>query len=133
MKIRLGAKELVELGRTRCKRGEILRRGYTKKDGTYVKPGCVPDKGAPGKTPAAKRILPKPVPGELGRWTKAMPASERHSALRKVVDRRGCAKVIWSLTRLANLTTDRPTKTKARSDAGWLHDQGFCKLKTKKD
>lgn len=132
LKINMGAKELIELGRRRCGPGKILRSGFTRKDGTFVKPACVPDKGAPGKTPASKRILPKPVPGELGRWTKNIPASSRHSALKKVVERRGCKKVIWSLTRLANLTTDPPTKTKARSDARWLHDQNFCRLKTKK-
>ena len=50
-RIQLGARELVELGRS-CGPGRILRSGFTRRDGTYVKPSCVKDQGAPGRTPA---------------------------------------------------------------------------------
>lgn len=129
--IRMGAEELVELGRA-CGRGKILRSPYRRKDGTYVKAACVPDKGAPGKTPASKRVLPEPVAGDLGVWKRDMPAGKRHESLRKVVERRGCRKVIGSLTLLRNLTADRGTKAVAKADAQWLHDQNFCRLKSKK-
>lgn len=130
-KVSLGASELVELGR-KCARGKILRSGFTRSDGTYVAPACVPDKGAPGKTPAYKRVLPTPEPGSLGKWSKRMPDAARHAELKKTVDRRGCRAVIGSLTLLRNLTADRPTKAAAKADAAWVRKQGFCKLKTKR-
>lgn len=129
-RIRMGAEELVELGRA-CGRGKILRAAYRRSDGTYVKAACVPDKGAPGKTPASKRVLPEPVAGDLGVWKKDMAASKRHDSLRKVVERRGCRKVIGSLTLLRNLSSDRGTKMAAKADWKWLRGQGFCKLKSK--
>lgn len=129
MKIRMGAKQLVELGR-KCKRGEILREGFTKRDGTYVKPTCVPDTGAPGKTPVSKRFA-KFGPNYLPGWHKDLAASTRHEALRRQTAREGCVTVIRRLTQLRNVTTDRPTEAKAKADAKWLHGQNFCKLKTK--
>lgn len=126
------AEELIELGRAKCKSGEIRRRGYTTKHGVRVPSTCVPDKGAPGKTPASKRVLPKPVPGDIGAWKKAMPASKRHSALKEAVERRGCRKVIGGLTLLRNLSSDAGTKSAAKQDAKWLHAQKFCELKSKK-
>lgn len=130
-RIRMGAEELVELGR-HCGKGKIRRSGYTRKDGTYIKSACVSDKGAPGKTPSAKRVLPVPTPGDLGVWTKRMPISRRHEELKKTVERRGCRKVIGSLTLLRNLSSDPGTKRTAKADARWVHNQNFCKLKGKK-
>lgn len=130
---------LIELGR--CKPGQILRAGYRRagyrrSDGTRVgparvAPSCVPDKGAPGKTPASRRVLPEPEKGALGRWKKDMAASERRRSLKTVVERRGCRAVIGSLTLLRNLTADPGTKRAAKADAKWLHDQNFCRLKSK--
>jgi hypothetical protein len=131
-RIRMGAEELVELGRAKCGRGKIRRSGYRRSDGTYVKPTCVPDKGAPGKTSAAKRVLPEPVPGDIGPWKRDMTDGRRHVALERAVERRGCRKVIGGLTLLRNLTADSGTKRTAKADAKWLHDQNFCKLKGKK-
>jgi hypothetical protein len=76
-------------------------------------------------------VLPEPVAGDLGPWKKTMSPEKRHQSLKKVVERRGCRKVIGSLTLLRNLTADGGTKKAAKSDAKWLHDQNFCKLKSK--
>jgi hypothetical protein len=129
-RIKMGAEELVELGRT-CGRGKILRSGYRRGDGVYVRPSCVKDQGATGKTPASKRVLPKPKHGSLGAWKKNMTDQKRHASLKKVVERRGCQRVIGSLTLLRNLSADPGTKATAKADAKWLHNQGFCKLKGK--
>lgn len=129
MKIRMGAKQLVELGR-KCPAGKILRKAFTRRDGTHVAASCVPDKGAPGKTPAAKRFA-KFGPGYLPGWGKDKSEGERHAALRRQTAREGCVTVIRRLTQLRNVTTDRPTEMRAKADAKWLHGQNFCKLKTK--
>lgn len=131
IRIRMGAEELIELGRSRCGKGEIVRSGFRKSNGTYVKPTCVPDSGSPGKTPISKRVLPVPKTGSLGVWKKEMPVSRRHEELKKTVARRGCRQVIGSLTLLRNLSADPGTKTAAKADAKWVHKQGFCKLKGK--
>lgn len=39
-----------------CPSGEVTRHAYTTKRGSYVKSACIPDVGAPGKTPKSKRI-----------------------------------------------------------------------------
>lgn len=97
VKITMGAKALVELGR----KGTSPRRWA--KFGPHYLPGWGKD-----KSPAA-----------------------RHAALRRQVKREGCRTVIQKLTQLRNVTADKPTELRARVDAGWLHNQGFCKLKTK--
>lgn len=130
-KVSLGASELIELGRARCGRGEILVRGYTRRDGIQVASFCTRDMGAPGRTPASKRVLPKPVPGSMGVWKKTMPVAARHKELKKAVERRGCRQVIGSLTLLRNLTADTETSRTAKADAKWVHNQNFCKLKSK--
>ena len=125
------AEFLIEMGRARCPKGKILRAGYRRKDGVRVMPACVPDKGARGKTPASKRFLPSLGPRPLGGWKETQSASERHSHLKKAVESKGCLRVTKNLVVLANVTTDRPTEKKLRADQKWLHNQGFCKLKTK--
>lgn len=128
------ADELLELGRRRrrrCPPGKILRKGFTTRRGVTVRPACVPDTGAPGKTPAARRILPKPEPGEFRGWAKNQPPKTRRRAVREIVDREGCAAAIRKLTLLRNLSADPGTKRAAKQDADWVREQGFCVLVTK--
>lgn len=132
MKIQMGARELVELGRG-CGPGQIMRRGFTRKDGAYVPPGCVKDQGERGRTPAAKRILPQPKAGMLKGWEARKSSEQRHEALRKAVKVEGCRNVInrLSLERGFTKTTSPKTAATAKKDWQWLRKQGFCKLKTK--
>lgn len=133
------AEDLIELGRKRCPKGEILRKGYRRKgytrngtrvEPTYVPPACVPDKGAPGKGP---KTLPKPEKGSLKGWHADEAASKRRRALRKWVRKTNCRETIRKLTLLRNISTDRETDRAAKSDAEWLHKQDWCRLKTKND
>lgn len=132
LKIQMGARELVELGRG-CGPGQIMRRGFTRKDGAYVPPGCVKDQGAPGRTPASKRVLPAPKPGTLKGWKASDSADKRHAALKKAVKAESCRVVINRLTLEHNFTyrTSPRTARTAAGDAQWLHNRNFCKLKTK--
>jgi hypothetical protein len=70
--------------------------------------------------------------GYLPGWSKKASPERRHSAVRRVTEREGCRVAIRRLIQLANVTTDKPTKVKARADYKWLRKQGFCKLKSKK-
>lgn len=132
IRVQLGARELVELGRS-CGPGQILRKGYTRKDGTRVAPGCVQDQGAPGKTPAYKRTLPQPKAGMLKGWAAKKSPAQRHEALKKAVKVEGCRSVIsrLNLERGLTKTTSPSTASTAKKDWQWLRKQGFCKLKTK--
>jgi hypothetical protein len=133
VRIQIGAKELIELGRRQCPKGKILRKGYTTKRGVRVGPACVKDVGAPGKAPASKRWLPELGPRPLGRWSKRLPASVRHASLVQKTAERGCLRVLRDLNALANVTRDQTTKQLMRQDYRWLRAQGVCHLKTKKD
>ena len=42
-------------GNRRCPKGQIWRTGYTRKDGTRVKGGCIKDRGRRGKTARGAR------------------------------------------------------------------------------
>jgi hypothetical protein len=124
------SEELIELGRNRCGRGKILRKGFTTKSGAKVKAACVKDTGAPGKS---KRVLPVPEPGFLRGWRKDLAPRERHGILRRLNAEEGCASAIRRLNLLANYTrrTSPETYRKARADMAWLRGQSFCRLKTK--
>jgi len=84
-----------------------------------------------GRGASSPRRWAKFGPNYLPGWSKQKSAPARHAALRRQVKREGCRTVIQKLTQLRNVTTDKPTEIRARVDAGWLHNQGFCKLKTK--
>lgn len=120
------------LGR-KCPSGKILRSGYTTKRGVRVRPSCVVDTGAPGKTPPSKRVLPKPEPGALRPWAKDLPLRKRRQAAATVSRRDGCVTAIRKLTLLRNLTADKATERAAKADADWLRRQDFCKLKSRKE
>lgn len=135
------ARELIELGRAKsCPRGKIWRKGYTRKGGTRVKGACVEDTGKPGKTPKSKRVLPSPKEDALkcGRkdWSHDKSKSERMNILECLVKKRQkpCRTVIRNLNLLANYTkkTSPETHRKARADMKSLHEESWCKLKTKK-
>ena len=123
---------------SRCPRGKIFRKAFTRKaftrsDGTRVKasrtPGkCIIDRGKPGKGP---KILPTPRKGSLEGWKKDMPRKERHALLKRLTKKENCRSVIGRLTLLRNISDDPGTDRVAEADAKWLHDQPFCKLKTK--
>lgn len=133
IRIKMGASDLIEMGRSKCGPGKIRRAAYTTKYGTRIAAKCVRDTGKPGKTPASKRVLPVPEPGFLHGWTHNMPESRRHSIIKEVVASEGCVSAIRRLNLLANYTakTSPSTHSKARADMAWVRDQNFCHLKSK--
>lgn len=99
----------------------VKRKGYRRKDGTYVHPTTylTKDKGATGKTPKAEQWYePKKHTG----WRKAQSPSVRRRKILNATDKRlslhsryvQAGRMAQSL---ANVSTDRATKEKARADA----------------
>jgi hypothetical protein len=82
-----------------CKRGMILRRAYTRKNGVRVKSACIKDLGKPGKG----SVLIGPLKsGELKKYgySLKLAASRRHSALKKSVKAYGRGTLIKKLNAL---------------------------------
>jgi hypothetical protein len=137
MRVKLGASELVELGR-KCKAGQTVRKGYRRKgymkaDGTRVAPKTVGPACVPGSTaPPSKRWLPDLGPNPIGFWTKDKSERARHEALRQKVQSAGCYRVRKDLNALRNVQRDGETKAKMTEDFNWLKKQGFCQLKSDK-
>lgn len=104
----------------RVHRKAYKRKSYVRKDGVRVSRAKVPkttfkikDRGKKGRTPKAKRFFEPRV--KTG-WKKGMPASER----RRLVLSAHKGDVLASgrsSQALANVTTDRETKSAARADA----------------
>lgn len=109
-----------------CGRGKIVRSAYYRKDGTFVRATCVPDKGLPGKTPTKRKVLPKPTAGNLGQYgyhnIKSLTLDERHTALTKAVKRSSYATVIRRLNLLANLNknSDPVLYKRLQLDMNWI-------------
>ncbi len=113
----------------KCSRGKIRRKAYTRKDGTYVKSTCVPDKGKPGKTPARKKVLPVPVKGNLTKFgyfdVKNTTAKVRRAALLKAVKAAGYATIVRRVNLVANYNklSDPKVHRIMRSDMAWMHNK----------
>jgi hypothetical protein len=111
-----------------CPKGMILRSAYIRKNGTFVKATCVPDKGKKGKTPISKKVLPIPIPGNLGKYgyynIKKTLAKYRREALKKGVIAEGYATIIRRLNLLANYNKNSNPElyTKMKSDIKWIQE-----------
>jgi hypothetical protein len=107
-----------------CDDGKIRRRSYTRRDGVYVRSACVKDMGLPGKTPAAKRVLPKLTPGRLSRYgyVSTKSATHRRAALRKAVNAEGYATIIRRLVAVSNYNSRSAPEAHRvmRSDIEWM-------------
>lgn len=108
---------------SKCSVGEILRKAYTRKDGTRVKSTCIKDVGKKGKS---SKVLPTPVKGSLGQYgyknVKNTPVKTRHDALEKGVKDVGYATIIRRVNLIANYNknTNPAVYDILRKDIGWM-------------
>jgi len=109
-----------------CKPGQIRRKSYTKKDGTYVPSTCIADKGRPGK---GRKILPKPTKGALSQFgyhnIKHMNKSQRREALQQAIDEKGFREVIGHLVLVTNYNkrSDPEAYKRMKDDQEWVSKQ----------
>jgi hypothetical protein len=120
----------------RCKKGLILRKGYTRTTRSgkriRVKPTCVKDTGKRGRTKETEKVLPKLRPGKLSKfgYTLDKRADLRRRALMKAsksprTKKPSKAKMLKTLRRvnvLKNYTkTSQPSNYKKyHADSKWL-------------
>ena len=112
-----------------CPEGQIRRKAYTRKDGTFVKSTCVKDRGLPGKTPLKRRSLPIPVKGALGKYgysniAKTL-ARDRREALLKGVKDTDYATIIRRINLIANYNKNSNPEVfkRIKSDITWMQKQ----------
>ncbi len=100
---------------TKCKKDEILKSGYTRKDGIKVKPTCIKDKGNPGKGPKLF-TLEKDVLSQYGYSGVAdLTERQRHIALNKALRDNG-ANQLAIYRRLVALSVLHKNTSKKLSD-----------------
>lgn len=101
-----------------CPGGKIRRKGsvvkgYTRKDGVYVKGSkrsstCIPDKGVKGKTSKSSKVLPKLKKGGLAKYglkdLEDMTVADRMKGYERAVKKEGYASIVRRLNVLANYT-----------------------------
>ena len=114
---------------SKCPEGQIRRKAYTRKDGTFVKSTCVKDRGLPGKTPLKRRSLPIPVKGALGKYgysniAKTL-ARDRREALLKGVKDTDYATIIRRINLIANYNKNSNPQVfkRIKSDITWMQKQ----------
>jgi len=99
----------------------IIRKGYYRRNGVYVKPARIRNRGLPGKGPY---ILPKPRKGGLrkyGYFTN-LPATYRHAALMKAIRANGYVTIMRRLVLISNYNKRSTPKIHRimRSDINWM-------------
>ena len=106
----------------KCKKGEILRKGYKTKKGTKVKASCIKDQGLPGKGP---KVLPELKKGTLGLYSTKKTDLSRHRALLKAARNTSKNTVIRKLNAVSILTKNTSPKSskKVRKDMHYLQSK----------
>ncbi len=97
-------------GGIKCKKNEILIRAYKKKSGVRVKPHCTPDKGAKGRTPLKKRVLPELKKDEFTKYgySTKLSASKRLSKLKRAIKDLSYASVLKRIVVLRSYNKRNP-------------------------
>ncbi len=97
-------------GGVKCKKNEILIRSYQKKSGIRVKSHCTPDKGAKGRTPSKKRVLPKLKNDEFAKYgySTKLTSSKRLSKLKRAVKELSYASVLKRIVVLRSYNKRNP-------------------------
>ena len=107
-----------------CKKGEIIRKSYTKKNGTKVKATCIKDIGAPGKGLELIGPLKKGTLRKFGYSTKES-IIKRHNSLLKAVKGLSFSSVIHKLNAVKVLTkkSNPVASQKFSDDMKWLQSK----------
>jgi Family of unknown function (DUF5771) len=115
-------------GRGTCPPGQIMRKGYRRrKSGTYVKPSCIKDRGAPGKGPKLFNVTHPGILTNMGYHTYES-MGLRHSAIERAVKKSGYAEIFKALNnlRLWNKRVNPELSFKASRDINYLRND-LCK------
>ena len=112
---------------SKCPKGQILKKGYTTKKGTKVKPTCIEDKGKPGKGPVLFKI-PKEDEGLLGDYGYELKISheKRIKAIKKSIKANNSLKVLRYLNAIRTLNKSNERYfNKLDKDVKWVQNNYF--------
>lgn len=98
----------------KCPKGKIIRKAYTRSDGTKVKAVCIKDKGVVGKTIKKYKVINNLKEGKLKKYgySTKKDASKRLKALVKSMNAVGYDKTVERLTALRVLSRREPALKK---------------------
>ena len=106
-----------------CPKGKIMRKGYHREDGTYVKQSCIKDRGAPGK---GNKLFDVTHPGILTSmgYSTFKPVTARHVAIERAVKKDGYAEIFRALNNLRvwNKRINPALADKATNDINYLRN-----------
>jgi hypothetical protein len=117
-----------------CKKGEILKDGFVRKNGTKVEATCIKNRGAPGKGPESIKLNTNHYLSESGyENVKELSEKDRHIALEKAIKHKGHLTVIRSLIARANLNIrqDPVVYEIFKADQEWVSKK-YAKVANKK-
>ena len=114
-------------GQGSCHSGQIMRKGYRRKDGTYIKPSCIKDRGAPGKGPKLFDVTHPGILTSMGYHTFGS-MGMRHAAIERAVKKSGYAEIFRALNnlRLWNKRVNPELSLIANRDINYLRNN-LCK------
>jgi hypothetical protein len=108
----------------------VHRRGYRRRDGTYVKATTFPirDRGHPGRTPVSKQWFPREdeahhLAYDGVEWHADLTDEERHRILTHLAKTKGWTPLIKRLNALRNVSTSRKLDRAAAEDIKWMRRQ----------
>jgi len=105
----------------------VHRRGYRRKDGTYVSPTdyYMKDTGKPGRTPKSKRWFEPTEKLEYKGegWHSDSSEASRHRVLNGLSRSRGWNTLIKQLNAIRNVSTSSKLKRSATVDIKWMQRQ----------
>ena len=111
----------------KCPKGKILKKSYTTKKGTKVKPTCIQDQGKPGKGPVLFTI-PEKDEGLLGDYGYELKISheKRVKAIKKSIKNNGKLKILRFLVAIRTLNKSNERYfTKLDKDVKWVQKNYF--------
>jgi hypothetical protein len=94
----------------KCSKNKIIRSSYIRSNGTRVRSVCVKNKGAIGKTPSSKKVLPKLKHGLLSKHGYSLNENsiKRQSAIRKAMNNEGILPIYRRLVVLKSYRKNEP-------------------------
>jgi hypothetical protein len=109
----------------------VHRRGYHRRDGTYVRSTTFPirDRGHPGRTPESQRWFPRYdeehrlIDSYGHEWKADETEEDRHHVLSELSKTKGWTPIEKRLVALRNVTTSKKLKHAASRDIAWIQNK----------
>lgn len=108
----------------KCKKGQILRKAYTKRSGSKIKASCIEDRGQPGHGPKTLPPLDKNLSLSRFGYKLDKPEKTRRSSLKKASKKYSTISVLKRVNLIRNYSKSIPENyDKLSNDVDYLKKQ----------